>query len=126
VNETNGGMQIAPGTHQTGEHLPVAFADAKAFMETRRLPELPQDPAAEGHKVITYDLGPGQCGLHHPMVWHGSPPNKSDEPRYAFVLRYVAAGSTWLGDSRIPYDDVGCEIGDRLTEEHFPLVETAF
>jgi ectoine hydroxylase-related dioxygenase (phytanoyl-CoA dioxygenase family) len=127
VDESNGGMQIAPGTHNTGEHLPVMFADAKTFMdEARRLPAVPQDPGAEGHKVITYNLRPGEGGYHHPMVWHGSPPNVTDKPRVALALRYVTAGSTWLGNTRIPYDDIGCKVGDRLQPGHFPLVETAF
>jgi len=126
TDEANGGMQIAPGTHRTGEHLPVAFADDSAFMENRKLPEVPQDPVAAGYDVITYKMTPGEGGFHHPMVWHGSPPNTTDEPRYAFILRYVGAGSIWLGDTRMPYNDVGCEVGEPLSEKHFPLVETAF
>lgn len=126
ITSANGGMQIAPGTQQTSEHLPVGFANAEAFMTHRALPESPQDPAALGYPVISYDMSPGQGGFHHPMVWHGSPPNEANEPRYAFILRYVAVGSVWLGNTRAPYEDIGCKVGDRLTEDHFPLVATAF
>jgi hypothetical protein len=126
ITPANGGMQVAPGTQRTSEHLPVGFARAEAFMTDRGLPEIPQDPEADGHQVISYDLHAGQGGFHHPMVWHGSPPNEAGEPRYAFILRYVAAGSVWLGHERMPYDDIGCPVGGRLTEDHFPLVETAF
>ena len=94
--------------------------------QVRRLPEVPQDPASLGHPVVSYELKPGQCGFHHPMVWHGSPPNSTDKPRCVLALRYVAVGSIWLGSARIPYHDIGCKIGDRLQPGHFPLVETAF
>lgn len=126
ITSANGGMQIAPGTQRTLEHLPVGFANAQAFMTDRALPEIPQDPVAAGYPVISYDMSPGQGGFHHPMVWHGSPPNEADEPRYAFILRYVAVGSIWLGHARMPYDDIGCKVGDPLTEDHFPQVATAF
>lgn len=126
VGPDNGAMRVVPGSHFTDEHLPVSFADASAFMTSRRLPELPQDPEARGLPVLNYEMSAGECGFHHPMVWHGSTPNATGGARCALVLRYVASGSTWLGAARMPYDDVGCEVGEPLGPEHFPLVETAF
>lgn len=126
VGVANGGMRVAPGSQRTDEYLPVGFRDATAFMTNRALPEIPQDPTASGYDVVNYDLHAGEGGFHHPMVWHGSAPNDAEEPRFAFILRYVAAGSVWLGNERMPYDDIGCAPGDRLTEDHFPLVTTAF
>ena len=127
IDKSNGGMQIVPGSQVTGEHLPVWFKDGMPFLEKeRKLPAVPQDPENEGFNIINYKLSPGQGGFHNSLVWHGSPPNTSSEPRVVFVLRYVSYGSIWLGNSRMPYDDIGCKIGDKLTEEHFPLVECEF
>lgn len=124
TDESNGAMVVAPGTHETVEHLPVAFADAAPFMEEHRpgVPRLPQNPEALGHQVLTYEVAPGQGGFHHPLVWHGSTPNLSDDSRHAYVVRYVASGTRWWGSSRIPYDDIGCRVGEPVTSEHLPSV----
>src|SRR5207248_187762 len=75
----NGAMQVVPGSHRFGERLPVAFRDASAFMHADRpgVEEVPQDPGAAGHDVVTYDLQPGECGFHSALLWHGSTPNTS-------------------------------------------------
>ena len=126
VGASNGAMRTVPGSHRGQEYLPVSFKDASTFMEARNLPELPQHPEELGLPVTQYQMTAGECGFHHPLVWHGSTPNQADTARCALVLRYVARGSTWHGAARMPYDDVGCAIGEPLGPEHFPLVETAF
>jgi ectoine hydroxylase-related dioxygenase (phytanoyl-CoA dioxygenase family) len=128
VTAANGAMQIIPGSHLFGERLPVSFGDAKAFMQEERpgVQEVPQDPNMLGHKVITYELKPGECGFHSALVWHGSTPNTHSRIRCAFVLRYLASGTIWLGAARFPYDDIGCQIGEAVSDLHFPAVKTAF
>lgn len=123
ITPENGGMQISPGTQDEGERLPVRFMDGSSFMEEERpdVAAVPNDPGALGFPVHHYNLKAGQCGIHDALVWHGSTPNLGANLRCALVLRYVAVGTTWLGDARIPYDDIGCEIGAPLGEEHFPL-----
>lgn len=128
VNAANGAMQIAPGTHKLGERLPVAFGTEQSFMQDARpgIPEVSQNPHAEGYQTLTYDFVPGDCGFHNALVWHGSTPNTDVDIRCAFILRYVAMGTQWLGASRFPYDDIGCEVNEHLTEKHFPLLDPAF
>lgn len=124
IGPENGAMIVVPGSHTSAEHLPVQFRDAATFMHQYRpdVPELTQHPEREGHRTVSYALNPGQAGFHHPLLWHGSTPNRSADTRVAYVLRYVASGTTWLGSSRVPYDDVGCAVGQALSPEHFPLV----
>lgn len=128
ISAANGAMQVVPGSHTLGERLPVAFGDEQAFMHEQRpqAQELSQDPAAEGHQVVTYELQPGECGFHDAMLWHASTPNTTDSVRRAFILRYVKNGTIWLGSARFAYDDIGCGIGEPLSAAHFPLVPTAF
>lgn len=128
ITSANGAMQLVPGSHRRGEKLPVAFGDASSFMRDDRpgVNDISQDPAAEGDYTVTYDLYPGECGFHHAMVWHSSTPNRSSTSRKAFVLRYVASGTRWLGNERFPYDEVGLAIGDPIGGPHFPIVPTAF
>jgi hypothetical protein len=124
IDAKNGAMEVAPGTHRLGERLPVAFGNEQPFMVEDRpgILAVPSDPPSLGYRKVTYRLRPGQCGIHDAMVWHGSTPNTTGESRRVLVLRYVAAGTLWLGDSRIAYYDVGCPVGERLTSAHFPAV----
>ena len=128
ITPTNGAMEVVPGSHRLGERLPVAFRDASSFMNEDRpdIIEISQDPAAEGRKIITYDLQPGECGFHHALVWHASTPNTTANSRHALVLRYVADGTIWLGNERFPYDEVGVAVGDPIGGPHFPTIPAAF
>lgn len=127
ISAENGAMQLAPGSHDLGERLPVGFGDGVALLRDERpgASEIPQHPAAAGHRVVTYELAPGECGFHDAMVWHGSTPNTSDSPRHVYVLRYLRSGTVWQGSARMPYDDIGCEIGGRVDGRHFPVVSSA-
>jgi hypothetical protein len=131
VNEENGAMQVAVGTHLLGERLPVEFGDGRSFMQEERpgVEAIPADPG-EGRELVAYDLQPGECGFHHALLWHASGPNTTPNIRRGFVPRYVAGGTVWLGSKRFPYnfsdEEVGCEIGGPIGGPHFPVVPAAF
>jgi ectoine hydroxylase-related dioxygenase (phytanoyl-CoA dioxygenase family) len=128
ITAENGAMLVVPGSHKLGERLPVGFGDARSFMKDDRpgVSEVSQDPAAAGYEVIPYDLQPGDCGFHDAMLWHASGPNTSAHVRHAFILRYIAGGTVWLGNKRFPYDEVDCEVGDAIGGSDFPTIKTAF
>ena len=131
VNEENGAMQVAVGTHLLGERLPVEFGDGSSFMQDERpgVEAIPPNPAAQ-FETVAYDLQPGECGFHHALLWHASGPNTTPNIRRGFVPRYVAGGTIWLGSKRFPYnfsdEEVGCAIGGPIGGPHFPTVATAF
>lgn len=128
ISHENGTMQVAPGSHKLGERLPVRFGDASSYMKEHRpgVVEVTQEPEAAGHEVVAYDLQPGECGFHDAMIWHASTPNTTSNKRRAFVLRYAAGGTIWVGNERFPYDEVGVAVGDPIGGPHFPTIETAF
>jgi ectoine hydroxylase-related dioxygenase (phytanoyl-CoA dioxygenase family) len=132
VDAANGAMQVAVGSHTLGERLPVEFGDGSSFMQDERpgVEAIPRDPGAAGHELAGYELEPGECGFHHALLWHASGPNTSDRIRRAFVPRYVAGGTIWVGSQRFPYnysdEEVGCEIGGPIGGPHFPRVDAAF
>lgn len=127
VDALNGAMRVIPHTQHTPEHLPVQFRDAATFMGEFRpgVPVLPQNPESEGRAVVEYKMSPGEGGFHHPLTWHGSTPNTSAAARCAYVIRYIASGTVWYGSTRVPYEDVGCQVGDALTSQHLPLAYSA-
>jgi ectoine hydroxylase-related dioxygenase (phytanoyl-CoA dioxygenase family) len=128
VTQENGTMQVVPGSHKRDEEtLPVGFGDDKSIMKQDRpnAVEISQNPSLVGLPVVDYvNLEPGECGIHHAMLWHGSLPNSTSKPRCVYVLRYVAEGTIWLGNERFPYDEVGLNPGDKIGGVHFPIVPT--
>ncbi|MER5707356.1 phytanoyl-CoA dioxygenase family protein [Streptomyces sp. NPDC002122] len=124
----NGAMMVVPGSQNAGERLPVSFGEVESYMKDERpgVPEVPADPEAEGHPVSYIELQPGECSIHSSMVWHGSTPNTTPNRRQALILRYVKAGTIWLGNERFPYDEVQCAVGDPIGGPVFPVVPTAF
>ena len=124
VTPQNGGMQFVPGSQRYGERLPVDFGTGASLLgeERPRARSVPTDPTADGHPIVNYLLKEGEAGIHDPLVWHSSFPNDTDAPRFAYVLRYLRSGTVWWGDRRMPYDDIGCRVGERVDGRHLPVV----
>jgi phytanoyl-CoA hydroxylase len=128
VDETNGAMHMAPGSHLTGETLPGIFGTGTAYMHDMRAPTVKpiQDPRELGWETDSIRLEKGAVSFHHALTWHASGPNMSDRPRRAAIVRYVADGTIWLGSRRYEYnygdDEVGIGIGEPLGGYYFPIV----
>jgi len=84
ANEVNGAMKFLPGT----QHTQVGHTDT--FHEHNLLSR-GQELAVEVDeaKSVLVPLNPGQASLHHVMLFHGSAPNRSDDRRIGFAIRYV-------------------------------------
>ncbi len=83
-NAMNGCMQVVPGSH----HLGVAHRQ-------RQNPDNLLDRGQEVELEIDDDrawdviLAPGEMSLHHFNMIHGSRPNRSEQDRIGFVIRYT-------------------------------------
>jgi hypothetical protein len=128
VTVENGAMQMAVGSHLTGERLPGAFGTGETYYEERRPPTVRpiEDPAELGMELATVELEAGEVSFHHPLTWHASGPNTTDRPRRAFAVRYAGDGVIWVGSRRYDYnytdDEVGIAIGEPLGGRYFPIV----
>ena len=84
ADAVNGCMKFVPGTHK----LQVAHRDTfnKDNLLTRG-----QEIAVEvdEDKAVLAELKPGQASLHHVLLFHGSAPNRSNDRRIGFAMRYV-------------------------------------
>ena len=84
-SESNGAMQVMPGTH-TMDQIPHRDTFDKHNLLTRG-----QEIAVEvdAAKAVALPLRPGEMSLHHVRLEHGSPPNPSADRRIGFAIRYI-------------------------------------
>ena len=86
-HQDNGCMRVIPGSHKLGS-LDHENED-DPHMLNRRGERIKTDVnEAEAVDVV---LKPGEISLHESTLVHGSTPNKSDEPRIGFIVRFVTS-----------------------------------
>ncbi len=84
-NESNGAMQVVPGTHLL-DQMPHRDTFSEHNLLTRgQEVAVDVDPS----KAVSLELEPGEMSLHHVRIVHGSPPNASDKRRIGFAIRYI-------------------------------------
>ncbi|WP_158045235.1 phytanoyl-CoA dioxygenase family protein [Skermanella pratensis] len=81
----SGCMRVVPGSHHK-DQLP----HKDTFAETNLLSR-GQEVAVEVDERDAVDvvLRPGEMSIHHVRLIHGSEPNRSDQPRIGFAIRYI-------------------------------------
>ena len=84
VTEENGAMRVLPGGHggKLLEHVHIG-KDENVLGEAIRPDLIDED------KAVVLCLGAGECSFHDIYLPHGSPPNRSDKRRCAFIVRYI-------------------------------------
>ncbi|MDO8299606.1 phytanoyl-CoA dioxygenase family protein [Lacisediminimonas sp.] len=84
-NESNGAMQVIPGTHLV-DQIPHRDTFSENNLLTRgQEVAVDVDPA----QAVLVNLEPGEMSLHHVRLIHGSPPNTSSKRRIGFAIRYI-------------------------------------
>lgn len=81
----NGCVRVLPGTHR---HV-VAHRDSGDRLNMLGMGEEVAAPV-DGAAAQDMALAPGEMSLHHPLVIHGSEPNRSGARRTGFAIRYIA------------------------------------
>ncbi len=87
ANEENGCMRMWSGTHKEKiqEHKDT-FNESNLLTRGQTVQNVPLE------KTIPNELKAGQLSLHHPMIVHGSTPNRSNSRRIGFVIQsYIGA-----------------------------------
>ena len=81
----NGAMKIVPGSHLIGQISHRETYNKKSLLTRGQEIETEIDEAA----AVDIELEPGEISLHHIRVIHGSGPNKGDDRRMGFTIRYI-------------------------------------
>lgn len=84
ANLLNGCMKFSPGTHR----MQLEHRDT---FDKNNLLSRGQEIAVKVDESAGVDaiLKPGQASLHHVLLAHGSEPNKSNDRRIGFAIRYI-------------------------------------
>ena len=82
ANEENGCMRMWAGTHKekVREHKDT-FNESNLLTRGQTVQNVPLED------TIPNELKAGQLSLHHPMIVHGSTPNRSNSRRIGFVIQ---------------------------------------
>ena len=81
----SGAMKILPGSHFDGQ-IPHRETYNKDSLLTRGQEVEKEFDESEAVDIV---LEPGEVSLHHIRVIHGSGPNKGDDRRMGFTVRYI-------------------------------------
>ena len=88
VDDSNGAMQMLPGSHRLG-----LVPGGSNFFATDRDAQL----ADLGDRVVqprSMAMEAGQVSFHHPLTFHGSGANTSNRPRRSLAVHFVDASVT--------------------------------
>ena len=124
------GIEYIRGSHRWGKaFLPLDMPDPKQHYGVDMSSYTPV-PDIDGHRddyaILTWDMEPGDCLVHHGYAVHGAPGNSSKQARRVFIVR-------WLGDDvryrsrkhdRVAptFPNCGLSDGAAMDCETFPVV----
>jgi ectoine hydroxylase-related dioxygenase (phytanoyl-CoA dioxygenase family) len=127
------GLRFLAGSHLWNRwFIPRKFIDHTPYAdESDRYELLPDIDALiadhpDQHRVISFDIEPGDLIAFHYRTLHDAPGNLSATTRRRAVsLRWVGDDAVWAErpwQVSPPYESEGLEVGDQLDDERFPLV----
>lgn len=96
------GIEYVAGSHLWGKaYLPLDMADPAAHYGADVsgydcAPDI--DRMREAHRILLWDMAPGDIIVHHGYALHGAPGNTSLQPRRTFVSRYTGDDVRYRGD----------------------------
>ena len=96
VTAETGAVEFVAGSHRWGaEYQPEAFIGDGRY--TPRLPPVPDIEAERSrHRILQWDLAPGDCTVHHGLTMHHAPGNASPTARRrAIVTRWAGDDATY-------------------------------
>lgn len=107
-----GCMTFIPRSHQRADLRPQDLNDEDDLLGI--WPEL------RWRERVTVPLKAGDCTFHHGLCPHMATPNYTDEPRFAHIIIFMDAATTYTGARHVITDPLELRAGDRLDGPLFP------
>ena len=126
-------LRFVAGSHKWNRwFIPRKFIDHTPYAaESDRYELLPDIDALiaehpDEHRVLSFDVEPGDVIVFHYRALHDAPGNPSQSTsRRAVSLRWVGDDAVWADrplQVSPPYEPEGLQVGDPLDEQRFPIV----
>jgi len=120
-----GAMEFVAGSHRWGQRFKaVSFDPGQQYEED--LPPVPDiDNERDRHRLIQYELEPGDCTIHHGLLLHAAPGNATENRRRrAYIIRWGGDDATYNPRPNLQkmLREPGIEPGAPLDSELFPVV----
>ena len=121
VTAANGAMEYVAGSHRWDRWFKPAGATTQPIAESvEDMPDL--DAQRDRHRLLRWNMMPGDVLVHHPLVVHGAGGNATGAARRAFSIRYVGEGSRYTGTALFGAPDVALTVGEPIeTGDAFPI-----
>ncbi|MCZ7543095.1 MAG: phytanoyl-CoA dioxygenase family protein [Anaerolineae bacterium] len=122
VDESNGCMEVVPGSHRWGLQPEGDFFNQDLEALQQRI-EATSGRALETAPCI---LPAGAVSFHHCLTFHGSRPNLSDRPRRSFAIHLMPDGTRYRAGT--PSEAHNCvallsgKDGDPFAGPYFPVL----
>ena len=117
ANTENGCLYYVPKSHNWGLlDKPDLAGDMEGLMQY-----LTEEQKAE-FKPVPIELKKGYATFHHPLMVHGSFPNKSSHSRRAFVLNVFTDGTESNTDETLLKGVPPIKAGHKMEGQFFPLI----
>jgi len=125
ATKKSGAVEYVCGSHRWGQRFKaVSFKDQDLYKED--LPPVPDiDATRNQHKLVQFELEPGDCTIHHGLTVHGAPGNSSTtQKRRAYVMRWAGQDATYYPRPNLQrmLHDPGIPDGGPLDCDLFPIV----
>lgn len=126
VDADSGAMRFAAGSHRWGKVFnPASFSDGGDVGNAFDGPAPDLDARPGEVRIVSYDLAPGDCTVHHGLTLHGARPNASmDRVRPGLSYRFTGDDCRYRRNaysSPLPHEP-GLDEGDDLACDLFPQV----
>lgn len=124
-------VEYLAGSHRWGRWFaPRYFNQANTKLETggrfEEMPDIDAEIAAGKHRLLGWDLEPGDCIFFHALTVHGAPGNVSTaRRRRAWATRWLGEDARYgdrPGQISPPITGHGLKAGDPMECDTFPLV----
>jgi ectoine hydroxylase-related dioxygenase (phytanoyl-CoA dioxygenase family) len=126
VTIESGALEWIPGSHRWGRWFHPPGFDPSQYQDSTEFEPMPDIEAERSrHRIIHYEMEPGDVLAHHLLTLHSAPGNSTpDRRRRAIAFRYAGDDASYVvrkvGPK--PIRDPGLKSGDPFGCELFPQV----
>ena len=97
ISPESGAVEYVKGSHRWGKRFqPTSFVGDNRYQQDDLEPIPDIDAMRDQFEIVSFEMAPGDCTIHHGLTVHGAPGNaRADCRRRAYVTRWGGDGVTY-------------------------------